>query len=534
MEDQGRRKSSDSTVQKEIQAYNGANLTVEEVVGSCFGHLDEHLTPTDLEDALIKLRSRLAGSNPLRTRMVRRLAIQTLANLGVKHPAKDVDAALSPFLDHKSNGSEQSQVEPEPWPEYVDGANLLEEIQAWLEAYVVIPKEAAAALALWSVATWFVTVAYFAPILVLQSPTKQSGKTLVLDLLQWICRRAELTSGVGVTSAVIFRINERSQPTFLIDEAEKLSGRHADKEIIGLLNQGYRRGGRVRRLREKNGDYVVEQFDAFGFRALAAIGSLWDTIIDRAIVISMKRKPKAEKRRRFISRIVEDEGKESARRICRFAQDSLEAFDELQESTPRPQWLNDRACDNWSPLFAVAQLAGGDWLKKALDAAKLLSTAVEDGDRAEQLIHDTRQILTDKGEPEVIKSGDLVQALNEIESSPWGDCNKGNGITAHKVAAMFKPFEIRPDQGRVRNGDVVRGYWLKDLTSVFERYPPRTELVQLVQPSNNGPSRDPQTGTKNEPRTTSNSARTPTNTGLYQLYQSEEGEPDTKVFEGDL
>ena len=67
MEDQGRRKSSDSTVQKEIQAYNGANLTVEEVVGSCFGHLDEHLTPTDLEDALIKLRSRLAGSNPLRT-----------------------------------------------------------------------------------------------------------------------------------------------------------------------------------------------------------------------------------------------------------------------------------------------------------------------------------------------------------------------------------------------------------------------------------------------------------------------------------
>ena len=90
---------------------------------------------------------------------------------------------------------------------------------------------------------------------------------------------------------------------------------------------------------------------------------------------------------------------------------------------------------------------------------------------------------------------------------------------------MFKPFEIRPDQGRVKNGDVVRGYWFKDLESVFERYPPRTELVQLVQPWNNGPSRDLQTGTKNEPCTTSNSSETPTDTGLYQLYQSERGYP---------
>jgi len=315
-------------------------------------------------------------------------------------------------------------------------------------------------------------------------------------------------------------VNEQRQPTFLIDEAEKLGGKNADKEIIGLLNQGYRRVGMVQRLREKNGDYVVEEFDAFGFRALAAIGSIWDTIIDRAVVIPMKRKPKAEKRKRYNGRLVEGEGKELSRKICRFVQDHDRAFGELHVNTPRPDWLSDRGCDNWSALLAVAQLAGEVWLQKALDAAKALNHVAEDGDRAEQLIHDTRQVFIDEENPEAISSGELVEALRALESSPWGDFNKGKGITTHKVSAMFRPFGIRPHQDRDSSGKKIRGYWLKDLIGVFERYPPRTELGQLGQLGNDGAFSDLQSGTEVERCPSSESPETPINVGLSHLSHS--------------
>lgn len=327
-----------------------------------------------------------------------------------------------------------------------------------------------------------------------------------------------------MTSAVIFRMNDQYQPTFLIDEAEKLSGKNADKEIIGLLNQGYRRGSKIQRCREKGGEYVVEEFDAFGFRALAAIGGLWDTIIDRSVVVSMKRKPMDARRRRYNGRVVENEGNDLSRKICRFAQDNIAAFEELQADAPRPEWLDDRTCDNWSALFTVARLAGGDWPELALNAAKKLSNVGEDGDRAELLIHDTRRIFEEAKWPEVIQSSDLVQALNAIESSPWGDYSKGQGITTHKVAALFRPFEIRPCQERDGSGEKIRGYWLKYLQEVFRRYPTLPELGQAGRSSNDGPSSNFPSGTKDEPCPTSESPETQMDTGLSQLSQSERGE----------
>jgi putative DNA primase/helicase len=224
---------------------------------------------------------------------------------------------------------------------------------------------------------------------------------------------------------------------------------------------------------------------------------------------------------------VEKEGKELARKVYRFAQDNAEVFKTLQETAPRPEWLNDRVCDNWSTLFTIAQLAGDEWLRKALNAAKALSNVAEDGDRAERLIHDVRQIFTDKGYPEAIQSGDLIQALNGLESSPWGDYNKGKGITTHKVAAMFKPFGVRPHQERDSSGEKIRGYWLKDLQETFKRYPTPSGLGQLGQPNNAGGSSDFQSGTEKESCPTSESPETLISTGLSHLSHSERGDNQT-------
>lgn len=65
--------------------------------------------------------------------------------------------------------------DPEPWPEPVDGAGLLDDLADWISDYVHVTDDANRAVALWALATWFVAVLYFAPVLQLHSATKRSG-----------------------------------------------------------------------------------------------------------------------------------------------------------------------------------------------------------------------------------------------------------------------------------------------------------------------------------------------------------------------
>ncbi len=136
----------------------------------------------------------------------------------------------------------------------------------------------------------------------------------------------------------------------------------------------------------------------------------------------------------------------------------------------------------------------------------------------------------------MIKSGDLAGHLNNIESSPWGDSRQGKGISANKLAAMFKPFKIRPRQGRDTLGTKARGYWLKDLEEVFKRYPPRSELGQAGQVSAGAGSRDPQSGTEEKSCPSSKLAETRTRTDLSQLSHSDRGDTSLpfEMYEEDL
>ncbi len=503
-------------MEKELSNQNSPEEVLE---AAGFGLFDSS-TPPNVRDRMLRNLAEMADSFDEITHVgVREELVKLLRANGVSGPGQMADSALGKRSAGTATDGHQGHqfLEPESWPSPVKGSELLDEVRKWLGEYVDVGEASLIAASLWSVTTWFVSQVYFAPILAMLSPTKGSGKSLFLDLLRWICRKPVLSSGVGVTPAVVFRLNEEHQPTFLIDEAEKLSGKNGNREIIGLLNQGYRRGSKIHRCREVKGRQVVDEFDAFGFRAVAAIGSLWDTLIDRAVVIPMQRKPMDRRLKRFNGRQVESEGKELVRKIRRFAEDNIGAFETALSAAPRPSWLKDRACDNWAALFAVADLAGQSWSDRALDSAKSLTSAAEDDDRAEQLIHDVRNVFRDQGCPEGIKSGDLVEHLNNIESSPWADFSQGKGISVNKVAAMFKPFKIRPHQARNSFGEKVRGYWLDELQEVFGRYPPRSELGQVGQPCKDGGFRDIQSGTEEKICPNSESAETRTSTDLSQL-----------------
>ena len=72
-----------------------------------------------------------------------------------------------------------------------------------------------------------------------------------------------------------------------------------------MLNEGHRHGGTVQRCVARGDDYDIEEFDAFGFRALASTQALRDTLTDRSIVIPLQRKPPDATLERFSGRKIE-------------------------------------------------------------------------------------------------------------------------------------------------------------------------------------------------------------------------------------
>jgi hypothetical protein len=102
---------------------------------------------------------------------------------------------------------------------------------------------------------------------------------------------------------------------------------------------------------------------------LAAIGDLPDTIMDRAIVIRMRRRAPGEKVSPFRTRrdapplkVLRDQLHESVRGN----------LDSLRDAVPDLP-VEDRAADTWEPLFAVVDLAGGDWPRRVRTACLALS-----------------------------------------------------------------------------------------------------------------------------------------------------------------
>ena len=106
----------------------------------------------------------------------------------------------------------------EPAAEAVNGAALLDSIRKTFCRYIVLPKGADTALALWVLHAWTFNAGDISPFMVLVSPTKRCGKTSVLIILCYLTPRSELAS--NISPSAIFRYIEDVHPTLLIDEAD--------------------------------------------------------------------------------------------------------------------------------------------------------------------------------------------------------------------------------------------------------------------------------------------------------------------------
>lgn len=375
--------------------------------------------------------------------------------------------------------------EIEPWPDSVDGAALLAEIATLVRTYVVLPREAAIAVALWIVHAYCFMLFDISARLVITSPEKRCGKTTLLGFMQALVPKA-LSAG-NITAAAMFRTIEKYRPTLLIDEADTFL--RDNEELRGVINTGHQKSGQTIRLVGDN--HEPRAFSTYCPTAIAAIGSVPDTIEDRSMKIAMRRRLAGESVTRFRNAPA-DQLTNVKRRIARWVADNEGA---LRASDPdMPEALNDRACDNWRAPLAIADLAGGDWAQQARAAALALSA--ESGENGEQsrgilLLTDIRRVF-DEGAPDPIGSTELSSALHALADRPWAKWARGNPITPTAVTRLLKTFGIVPKTTKLPNGSQPNGYRHSQFKDAFERYLPATP-ASTVEGSPRSPS-PPETG----------------------------------------
>jgi putative DNA primase/helicase len=381
-------------------------------------------------------------------------------------PARLVDAALH-VPNQDAPGATQGQAvtltDATPWEEPVSGVMLLGELVGAIRRHVVLPECAADAVGLWILHTHALNAAQITPRLAILSPEKRCGKTTVLKLLSRLVRRPLPTT--NVTAAALFRTIEKFQPTLLVDEADTFLSER--EELRGILNTGHDRLG-AEVIRCVGDDAEPRRFATWAPVALAAIGKIHDTLSDRSVVIGMKRRTAEESvaplRRKHQAALAP-----LPRKCARWAADNGAQLSGLEVEGP-PE-LNDRAADNWEALFAIADVAGGEWPARARRAALALSVGPDEEDqssRAQLLLADVRGLFQ-RTDDDRLTTKELLRELNALEGRPWADYSRGKGISAHQMAANLRRFGIQPRNLRTAGG-VVKGYLSDDFRDAFARY----------------------------------------------------------------
>lgn len=360
--------------------------------------------------------------------------------------------------------STQSIVEDlQPASGTIDADDLLNNIENYISQHAILPKGASTTITLWCLATYNIELVRIFPKLTIFSPEKRCGKSTVLDLIEAFSSKSMITSSMSIAS--IYRLIEDCQPTLIIDEADTFVV-GGNKEMVGIINSGHAKN-RAFVSRCVGDDHKVHRFSTWAPMALASIGALQSTIMDRSVVVPLRRKTQVETVKR-IPHDLYDSAKTTRQQLLKWSIDNADA---IQKNPIEPPNLgNDRAVDNWLILFTIANQVSDDWLKKCETAYQLLNNFEDEQLLSTLLLQDIRKIFIEHN-VDKISSADLVSKLIKDEDRPWCESKNGRPISQNGLANMLKIYNIKPKCIRC-NSSTPRGYELVQFEDSFERYLP--------------------------------------------------------------
>lgn len=390
--------------------------------------------------------------------------------------------ARDPFANYRAAPSPNVHLDGldglDGFPADREGDRLLRRVLEFGCRYIAFPsQDAAVAWSLWVLHCHLIGLLDTTPRLAVIAPEKGCGKTRVLEVTATLVPRPMFN--VLMTSAVLFRsIDPESPPTIGIDEADAHWGSGKDNEPLrAIINAGHRRGQEVKRTNMESGRKgSVESFATFAAVALAGIGKLPPTIMDRSVVIRMRKRAPGEVVARWRARVSEPEGWGIRNDLESWASgvSHLALPDDDEEFT-------DRVADVWEPLFAIADLIGGAWPQLIRQACRALTDLpAEELSLGVRLLKEIREIWP--GEDDFAATTFILARLHESDESIWRveGVLGPKGLTDLKLASMLKAYGVKPSHDKARG---QRGYYRYMLEDPWERYLPFTDPSNPSNPS---------------------------------------------------
>ncbi len=352
------------------------------------------------------------------------------------------------------------------------GAQILDDMAAYIRRYLVCDDHQLAVLTLWCASAHCHNHFFTAPYLHISSAQPCSGKSLCLLLL------CDLSGAdcpfTGVPGAVLIErlIRGRSLDDaessgslppcpVLIDDYHHTFGPSERQPLVCLLASGFESLGLFAR-----GD---EDYSLFSPKAFAGNSPLPRSLAARCIPINLRPPRPSEKFTRYA---MEDEKIKTLKdRLRRWLQQASPALGQAANSLPPdlPPTLSFGQNKCAEPLVHIADVAGGSWPAR-IRAALVAVFDLADANPELQMLFDVRAIFRNRNNPDYLSTSDLLSALRALDHRPWSAWSAKSG---KRVAAHLRPFGILSRRFCLSSDNDFMGYLRADLHDAWERYLPQ-------------------------------------------------------------
>lgn len=359
-----------------------------------------------------------------------------------------------------------------PYEGEINPQEVVHELEGVFKKYLYLPQYAETVIALWVLHTYKPEEFDYTPRLFVYSPEPRCGKSTLLDLLELLCNNALKTE--NISAAAFYNLAESCKPTLLIDEADTFF--KSNNELRGAIDSGYKCNGSViRMMGDKKKEPVA--YNCFAPCAIAGIGKIHQTILDRSIVIHMQRGLPNELPEKLRIRQAESEVK-ILRRKCAKLMESVHQNNDVVI----PNGLNSRQENSWESLLTIAEHISEEYAENVRKIAQIYSASIEvDSDVSIRiaLLQDIKGLFERRKNSQdvFLSSQDMCKELSELEEQPWSEFNHGKAITPRNIASLLKYFGITPEKQSFAETS-RRGYKKHQFEDTFLRYLPAEQSEQ--------------------------------------------------------
>jgi hypothetical protein len=321
---------------------------------------------------------------------------------------------------------------------------VLNETRAWFKRFVYTTDDKDLdVIALWTIHTWLCEETYTTPRLLIDSPVPGSGKTTLLEHLGKLCFSPVQMAAVS-SSAMLARITNDGIRTLLLDEADRsLDPRDPKtKDLIAILNSGYKKGGSRPVLVKVKDNYVVVEMPTYSPVAIAGNTPLLpDDTRSRCITIRLL--PARDE-------LIEPSDWEFLDQEIEALRDKISATtdkirDQIKLVDPQlPEGCANRLRERWRPLKRIAIVANEHWAYKT---DQLILRDIENerelSENGEAYVSTNLQIardlykVFDTGQ-DAIPTSQIVKSLIKISPEHWSSLSHyGKDLTVQRFGRII-------------------------------------------------------------------------------------------------